>query len=286
MSVVRRCFQLGREAAGASLSPLVALLAKGRRPRKPPAVLRAETADARRRAVRAPLAEQLTVTGSALSDVAERLEALNDGVARLGREQFQATTLLEGQGAALEELFEAWRGHLDRHAREAGELQQAQAERDARVRLELVQSLLPVVDALDASTRAARQLFEELQVAPSPTPSWLARLRGTVTEPPTAAAARGAAVESWLQGLLLIEQRLLAILEREGVRPIPALGQPFDPHRHLAVAVQDDGRAPDGTVVEEELRGYALGDRVLRHAEVVVARRGSSGGGSQQASEQ
>jgi molecular chaperone GrpE len=226
------------------------------------------------------------VTGSALGDVAERLEALSDGLARLGREQFQATTLLEGQGAALEELAETWREHLDRHAREAGELQQGQAERDARVRLELVQSLLPVVDALDASARAARQLFEELPVAPPPTPSWLARLRGTVTEPPTAVAARGAAVESWLQGLVLIEQRLLAILEREGVRPIPALGQPFDPHRHLAVAVQGDGRAPDGTVVEEELRGYALGDRVLRHAEVVVARRGSSEGGSQQASEQ
>jgi molecular chaperone GrpE (heat shock protein) len=86
-----------------------------------------------------------------------------------------------------------------------------------------------------------------------------------------------AALEAWLEGLLLVERRLLAVLEREDVRPIPALGQPFDPDRHLAVAVTVDSRVADGTVVAEERRGYSLGSRVLRHAEVVVARRRNDG---------
>jgi molecular chaperone GrpE len=79
-------------------------------------------------------------------------------------------------------------------------------------------------------------------------------------------------IESWLQGALLTEGRLLALFERGGVRPIATVGLPFDPLRHVAVAVARDGRVPDGTVVDEELRGYTAGDRVLRHAEVVVAR--------------
>jgi hypothetical protein len=78
-----------------------------------------------------------------------------------------------------------------------------------------------------------------------------------------------------LQAALLTEGRLLALFERDGVRPIPTVGQPFDPHRHVAVAVALARRVPDGTVVGEELRGYTAGDRVLRHAEVVVARTAS-----------
>jgi len=70
-----------------------------------------------------------------------------------------------------------------------------------------------------------------------------------------------------------VERRLLALLEKDGVRPICAVGQPFDPQRHLAVAVVSRTDAPNGTVVGEELRGYAVGDRVIRAAEVVVARR-------------
>jgi molecular chaperone GrpE (heat shock protein) len=216
----------------------------------------------------------------AQADVAGQLDRLLGEVGKLGREQFRTTTLLEGQGVALDELAEAWRDHLERHECEAAELRRALVELDERVRHGWVKDLLPVADALDASVRAARELLVEVPAQPPADRSLLARLRVVLGGPTGPAAVdRGARVEAWLEGLLLIEQRLLALLEREGVRPIPALGRPFDPHRHLAVAVERAGSVPDGTVVGEERRGYTHGDRVLRHAEVVVARGPSSGPG-------
>jgi len=82
----------------------------------------------------------------------------------------------------------------------------------------------------------------------------------------------GPAVDAWLDGLVLLERRLLAVFERHGVRPVLAIGEPFSPYRHLAVGTRIEDAVAEDTVVAEELTGYAVGDRVLRHAEVVVAR--------------
>lgn len=212
----------------------------------------------------------------------ERLDQLLAEVAKLGREQFRATTLLEGHETLLEELAESAREGQDRREDAALEDRRARAEVEARVRLEVMKDLLPVADALDASIRTARELLVTLgQDPPTSPPSrsrWLAWLRGPATPPPTAeedeaaVGDRVAAFDAWLHGLLLIEGRLQALLEREGIRPIRAVGEPFDPHRHLAVATSRDEGVSDGIVVAEELRGYMAGDRVLRHAEVVVAR--------------
>ena len=51
-----------------------------------------------------------------------------------------------------------------------------------------------------------------------------------------------------------------------------AVGKPFDPREHEAVALEDTTEVPDGTVVRELQRGYKLRDRVLRPALVAVAR--------------
>jgi molecular chaperone GrpE len=216
----------------------------------------------------------------------DRLDQLLAEVAKLGREQFRATTLLEGHDTLLEELAEASREDQDRREDAALQERRARAELESRARLELVKELLPVADALDASVRTARELVATLKEVSTSTPpseqpsrsSWLAWLRAPVTPAPTVEPAdetaddHSAAFDAWLRGLLLIEGRLEALLEREGIRPIPALGESFDPHRHLAVATSDETSAPDGTVIAEELRGYLAGDRVLRHAEVIVAR--------------
>lgn len=209
------------------------------------------------------------------ADRSPRLDALLEEVGKLGREQFRATTLLEGHGAVLDELADAWREHAARHERESAEPRPTLAELEGRARLGLIKDLLPLADALEASLEAARALAAEPRATPTPAPagSWLARLRGTPLPPAPRTAPRDA-VEAWLDGLALVQRRLLALLEREDVQPIAALGRPFDPHRHLAVGVRPDRGVPDGTVVGEELRGYLLGERVLRHAQVVVARAG------------
>jgi molecular chaperone GrpE len=215
------------------------------------------------------------------ADLTGRLDGLRSDVGKLGREQFRATTLLEGQSATLDELAETWRQSLNQRERHAAELRQALAQVEGQARLRLVQELLPVADALDASVRAAHELGAALRARPPQRPGLLTRWSGALAWSGRVAAGTewSAALDAWLQGLLLVERRLLAVLEREDVRPIPALGQAFDPERHLAVAVTADSRVADGTVVAEERRGYRLGARVLRHAEVVVARRRNDGPG-------
>lgn len=74
------------------------------------------------------------------------------------------------------------------------------------------------------------------------------------------------------EGVGLIRANLLKVLADAGAEPIEAVGQPFDPELHEALLSQP---APDGTeegtVLAEIQRGYRRGDRVLRHARVIVA---------------
>jgi len=71
----------------------------------------------------------------------------------------------------------------------------------------------------------------------------------------------------WLEGIKLIERKLWATLEAQGLSQIKALGEPFDPRLHEAVR-QDKGK--EGIVVEEIQKGYRFHDRVIRPAKVVV----------------
>ncbi|MGA7670379.1 MAG: nucleotide exchange factor GrpE [Nitrolancea sp.] len=71
----------------------------------------------------------------------------------------------------------------------------------------------------------------------------------------------------WIQGMRLIERKMWSILEAEGVKPIEAVGKPFDPSVHEAVSVDSDG---GDTVVEEFQKGYTLHDRIIRPAMVKV----------------
>jgi molecular chaperone GrpE len=59
-------------------------------------------------------------------------------------------------------------------------------------------------------------------------------------------------------------------LKKIGVSPMRAEGQSFDPNLHEAV-MREPSHQPEGTVIEELVRGYLLGERVLRHAMVKVA---------------
>jgi molecular chaperone GrpE len=77
--------------------------------------------------------------------------------------------------------------------------------------------------------------------------------------------------EAWLDGVRLVERKLRAVLEGEGVTPIEAVGEPFDPNLHEAVVHEETTEYPDNTVIGEVQRGYRLHDRILRPALVRVA---------------
>ena len=73
-------------------------------------------------------------------------------------------------------------------------------------------------------------------------------------------------------------QQLGGLLHRHGIEAVEAVGQPFDPHRHEAVALGHDRRQPDHIVLEVIQRGYCRGDKVFRPAKVIVNDPGPSPG--------
>ena|SRR5947209_7434974 len=81
---------------------------------------------------------------------------------------------------------------------------------------------------------------------------------------------KGAETESWLNGIALVAHKLRTVLESEGVQPIAAVGQTFDPALHEAVMVEDGG---GDHVVAELRRGYTLHGNVIRPALVKVGKQ-------------
>lgn len=77
---------------------------------------------------------------------------------------------------------------------------------------------------------------------------------------------------AWVQGLMLVARRLTTQLNQLGVRQIGAPGEPFNPHWHEAIATEERADMPEGTILQVTRPGYALRDRIIRPAQVVVAR--------------
>jgi len=74
-----------------------------------------------------------------------------------------------------------------------------------------------------------------------------------------------------IDGIKLVQGELLGAFTRAGIVRDAALGEPFNPHQHEAVAQQPAEGTAAGTVIEVYEHGYLLGDEVLRAAKVVVA---------------
>jgi molecular chaperone GrpE len=161
------------------------------------------------------------------------------------REPLEAASAGEGGAETVEELRRQVEEKQDRLLRALAEAEnfkrRTQRERDESVRYaneSLLRDLIPVLDNLDRALGAAR-------------------------------AAGGA--EGVVGGIELIQRELLKVLERGGVTRYSALGQPFDPTRHEAIARVVSADAKPGTVVAETMPGYLLHNRVLRAALVSVA---------------
>ncbi len=76
---------------------------------------------------------------------------------------------------------------------------------------------------------------------------------------------------AWVQGVQMIEKKLQALLEREGVTAVDSLGQPFDPSMHEAVATEEG--STHNIIVEVYQQGYKHGQNLLRPAMVKVGDR-------------
>ena len=79
-------------------------------------------------------------------------------------------------------------------------------------------------------------------------------------------------VESLLEGTELIQKKMIAIIEKQGVEELPAEGDEFDPDKHDALMQIDKENVESGRIIEEHLKGYTLNGKVIRHSQVIVAK--------------
>lgn len=77
----------------------------------------------------------------------------------------------------------------------------------------------------------------------------------------------------FLSGVDLIYRQLGGVLDAMGVKAVSAVGETFDPHVHEAVVTEETSEHEPDTVMQEIVRGYRLGDKLLRPALVKVAVR-------------
>lgn len=73
------------------------------------------------------------------------------------------------------------------------------------------------------------------------------------------------------QALRMMQWQLNEVLRGEGLNTVPTVGETFNPYIHEAVEAIEDSDKPEGTIVEEVLKGYTLGDETLRPARVKVS---------------
>jgi molecular chaperone GrpE len=145
------------------------------------------------------------------------------------------------------------------------ELEKLKAERDSAIdRLARLQA-----EFENARKRAAReqQNFREYALADA-----VKALLPTLDSFERALKAGEAEKSEFHDGVELIYKQLQDTLAKLGLRPIPAKGEPFDPHLHQAIEMVDTDEVEDHHVLEELQRGYKLKDRLLRPSMVKVAR--------------
>ena len=107
----------------------------------------------------------------------------------------------------------------------------------------LANQMLPVLDNLDRALEAASVLSNE----------------------------KAKEFQQFFEGIVLVSQQLNEILSEMGVEPIASVGKSFDPHFHEAVATEETDEHSPHTVIEELLRGYRIGEKVIRPSMVKVS---------------
>ena len=189
-----------------------------------------------------------------------QLEKLEQEIRKLGKTQYKANMLTESQADRLQSALQSLR---EQRSREEQALEALIETEVAEAKQAWLSALLPTLDGLDAAIANGKQyLAQRDKVAQS------GRLKPEQTY--LVSPADRAKLANWLDGLRMVRERLLSMLEAEGVTPIPTVGHKFDPYQHVAVEkiTADDG-AP-GVIAAEERRGYRTPAGVLRYAEVVV----------------
>lgn len=79
-------------------------------------------------------------------------------------------------------------------------------------------------------------------------------------------------VKNWAMGFQMILAQFHDVLKNEGVEAFVSVGKTFDPHMHEAVEMEERDDVSEGTILQEYVKGYRCGDRIIRPARVKVAK--------------
>ena len=167
----------------------------------------------------------------------------------------QAIDELADRAHEIEQLKEELEQTTDKLKRQAAEFQnyrrrteQEKSQSVAYGKSLVISSLLDVVDDFQRSLEATDKAEAETESELSP------------------------AYQSLKSGVELVFQKVTGELEKMGVQSIEVVGQPFDEELHEALMQQPAAEGEEsGIVLSEVQRGYRMGDRVLRHARVIVS---------------
>jgi molecular chaperone GrpE len=77
--------------------------------------------------------------------------------------------------------------------------------------------------------------------------------------------------DSLKQGIKLVYEKLIKVLDEQGVKKIESIGKPFDVHFHEAIMQKKADGVEPHTVLDEVEKGYIYKDRVIRHTKVIVS---------------
>ena len=190
------------------------------------------------------------------------VDGLGQEIRKLGKAQLKANILTEKQVNQWEQTVVMAQETQEQHARLSETIS---VEKVAAARDELLEAIIPALDGLENAMVSGQSYLEKRdKVARSPA---LSLAQAALVSPMDRAMLAG-----WLDGLRLVRERLLAVLEAGKITPIPTVGHPFDPYLHIAVGTTSEGDGVPGIIVTEERRGYRSPAGVLRYADVVVYR--------------
>ena len=132
------------------------------------------------------------------------------------------------------------------------------------------ENLKLIAEQRNMQVRAAREREQSLKYAEA---GFAKDLLGTIDGLEQALqAARGQAdIHTVGEGIRILLEEFLKLFKARGIQPIHALGKPFDPALHEALAQQPSAEYPAGVVMVEVARGYTMHERVLRATRVIVS---------------
>ncbi len=110
----------------------------------------------------------------------------------------------------------------------------------------IIKGIIPVLDSLNAAIKSINEKVDEYDSESQ--------------------------LLTFSEGVELVYKQLMDVLKTNGLVPIEAFGEIFDPNIHESVFATESDEIPEGNIIEELRTGYKLHDRILRASQVIVSK--------------